>query len=94
MKTKVSVKLVFETDNGETSYRVQVWSIIKPKLSAYSDISINEKNLPYKIMSMAGMIAENFCMKYRDTLDPDAVARAAYEAYVDLQLDLRKQGIA
>jgi len=44
MKTKVSVKLVYETDDGETSYRVQVWSIIKPTLSGHLDVNIKEKN--------------------------------------------------
>ncbi len=94
MKTKVSVKLVYETDDGETSYRVQVWSIIKPTLSGHLDVNIKEKNLPFKVMSVAGAIAENFCKKYGDLLDPDAVAKAAYEAYVELQIDMRKQGIA
>lgn len=91
--SKVSVNLVYETDFKEYFYRVQVWSEIKPKLSNFIDISIKEKNLPSKITMTGGALAENLCKKYKDTLDPSKVAQAAYEAFIDLELDLRRKGL-
>lgn len=93
MKTKVCVKLVYDTDTDQTAYRVEVWSIVKPKLSGYAEINVKEGKIPHKITVMAGLIAERFCEKYKDQLDPELVAKAAYEAFVDLELKLRKNGI-
>lgn len=71
-------------NSGSIYMEVWVRSSVRPELLAMGIIEhgehtkLKERQL---VGALAGAIAENLCAKYRDTLEPSAVARAAISAY-------------
>jgi len=62
-------------------YEVLVRSVVKPMLKNKGIMEFERGNQQGAIGILAGALAEEFCDRYGDTLQPEAAAAAAERAY-------------
>lgn len=82
VRPTVELKLMQRPDRTQY-FEVWVRSAARPRLQR---ATIVERNFQAeaRIEVAAGAIAEELCEKYNDTLDPSEVARAARQAFLEL----------
>ena len=68
-------------------YEVYVASSVKRGLLNKGIMEFERGNQSQKIAALAGALAEIFCEKYSDTIDPSECARNGFDAYSELMAE-------
>ena len=84
LKPAVELKLM-QRPAGSQYFEVWVRSSAKPRILRATIVERDFREAA-QIELVAGAIAEGLCERYGDTRDPSEVARAAVEAYRELNL--------
>ena len=83
---EVEVCLMQRTDKS-LYYEVYVASAVKPGLLNKGIMEFERGNQSQKVGALAGALAEMFCEKYSDTIDPSSCAKNGIDAYEELMAE-------
>lgn len=89
----INLRLFKDSQNNDLYVEIEIRGIIGPNNKSKGRVYLKEDKLAYKVMTIAGALAEHQNEQLGEFHDPDKCAHAAKNAYYNLKKNLEAKNV-